>query len=305
MNTIRGYVSELLLRELTQIVCEYTFFRGTVLYESQEPNPVLNLSLSSANTLVAFQGNHCIKTMSFTKRRILSLVKVPMAVNAYVIRDFLIVGRQGGLTVKYKNTTFSFASESGTIPVDYASILDNRLVVLWESGDIELWDLAKQSIITQDKFDVFKRPIKVAVVNNHVVLALNNNSLVVWDFADSSAATGGEVIPLITLDGEISCLHRDGNNMLVGMMSGVIHRVDLAGNIITTFIGHTLKVNTIAILEDGLIASGSSDQTIRIWEPDGTPYIVLHQEGEITSLVALPSNQLASSCFDGTIKIWV
>ncbi len=70
--------------------------------------------------------------------------------------------------------------------------------------------------------------------------------------------------------------------------------------------GHNGIVNCIQILPDGYLASGSEDQTIKIWDIQkgmSVQTLVGHR-GSIFSLVVLPGGQLASGSADTMIKIW-
>lgn len=70
--------------------------------------------------------------------------------------------------------------------------------------------------------------------------------------------------------------------------------------------GHTRYVSCLAILNDGLLASGSDDKTIKIWNlKAGTQIKILtNHKAKITSLLDLKDGRLASTSEDNTLKIW-
>ena len=75
-----------------------------------------------------------------------------------------------------------------------------------------------------------------------------------------------------------------------------------------TWSGHTGPVTTVVVSPDGrLAASGSRDQTVRIWSmPDGEPLAVLTgHTGTVTGLAFHPGSQCLASCsVDGSVRLW-
>ena len=72
------------------------------------------------------------------------------------------------------------------------------------------------------------------------------------------------------------------------------------------FSGHLENSISLAVLKNGNLASGSIDNTIKIWDTiSGLLKVTLTgHSGDIESLVVLPNGNLASASHDGTIKIW-
>jgi WD40 repeat protein len=62
--------------------------------------------------------------------------------------------------------------------------------------------------------------------------------------------------------------------------------------------GHTNIVNTFAILLNGNLASGSYDNTIKVWNPNTGSLVYT-----LTSLATLPNGNLASGSLDSTVRI--
>ena len=73
-----------------------------------------------------------------------------------------------------------------------------------------------------------------------------------------------------------------------------------------TLKGHTICVSSMVVLPTGELASGSYDNTIRVWDTDTgecKPVLKGHT-GYVLSLVVLPTGLLASGSEDKTIRVW-
>ena len=70
--------------------------------------------------------------------------------------------------------------------------------------------------------------------------------------------------------------------------------------------GHTAPVNCVAVLPDGRVVSGSSDNTLRVWDTDtGQCLQTLEGHTELVSCVAVLSDgRVVSGSFDHTLKVW-
>ncbi len=75
-----------------------------------------------------------------------------------------------------------------------------------------------------------------------------------------------------------------------------------------TWSGHTAPVTSVAVSLDGrFVASGSRDNTIRLWSmPDGEPLGVLNgHEGVVLRVAFHPDGRRLASCSaDGTVRLW-
>jgi len=64
-------------------------------------------------------------------------------------------------------------------------------------------------------------------------------------------------------------------------------------------------VLSLAVLPDGRLASGGTDDKIKLWPKDGSgePVVLTHGV-EVSSLAVLPDGRLASGGTDNQIKLW-
>ena len=70
--------------------------------------------------------------------------------------------------------------------------------------------------------------------------------------------------------------------------------------------GDAEKVQSLAGLPDGRLASGGSDGKLRLWPKDGLAEPVVLSHGSLVwSLAVLADGRLASAGDDGKIKLWL
>lgn len=80
-------------------------------------------------------------------------------------------------------------------------------------------------------------------------------------------------------------------------------------NHIATFEGHTHSVNTVSLSRNGIIASGSYDHTIRLWDVSTKKNIAILEghKGPVSSVSFSPDDTLLASAGNyrgGTIRLW-
>jgi len=101
---------------------------------------------------------------------------------------------------------------------------------------------------------------------------------------------------------------RDGR-LALGNSEGKIKLWDWAsGSLVGNINGHSGKVNTLALLQNGHLASGSEtwDPRIRLWD-SSTGNCIAILEGHslaVNTLLTLSDGRLASGSTDCTIKLW-
>jgi WD40 repeat protein len=70
-------------------------------------------------------------------------------------------------------------------------------------------------------------------------------------------------------------------------------------------VGHTAHIFALAVLTNGQLASGSADNTVRVWNLDGecVATLVGHTE-RVLALAALDNGHLASRSRDWSVRVW-
>ncbi|MGH2412165.1 MAG: eIF2A-related protein, partial [Microcystaceae cyanobacterium] len=122
--------------------------------------------------------------------------------------------------------------------------------------------------------------------------------------------------------------HPNGRMIVSGNSDGTLQLRNLQGEpIVQAFSGHTGDVNTVAFSpipptsrspldpplergagdEGGIIVSGSSDRTVRLWDLQGNPIgqPFRGHESDVTSVAFSPNGQIiASGSWDKTVRLW-
>ena len=79
----------------------------------------------------------------------------------------------------------------------------------------------------------------------------------------------------------------------------------LPGLQIATLNGHSDGVYSLTALPSGLLASGSADRTVRLWDLTARSCVTVLQHGaSVASLAPLQGGGLASGCSDGCVYVW-
>ena len=78
------------------------------------------------------------------------------------------------------------------------------------------------------------------------------------------------------------------------------------GECLKTLIGHTDWINTVCILDNDKIVSGSHDKTIKIWNSNTGECIktLTGHTSFVNSVCILNNDKIVSGSHDKTIKIW-
>jgi WD40 repeat protein len=113
---------------------------------------------------------------------------------------------------------------------------------------------------------------------------------------------------ITTLVSHTLAFSSDGQQLASGSGDRTIKLWSMStGKLITTLIGHKMKVNAVAFHEAAMLASGGADRLIRLWDTQTwqCQKILPGHAWQISSLAFIANSEvLLSSSWDKTVKFW-
>ena len=157
--------------------------------------------------------------------------------------------------------------------------------------------------------------------NNQFVSGSSDNSIKFWNLDDvefkpydSIDKFTGTVGTLLLLKDDRLCSTSINENWIKvyekikTFLENNEKNVNYKYNISLTLSEHKMPVTSIIELENNFLISGSKDEKIIIWKPDGTIFnnydSIQAHKGGVYSLCKLKDNEFASGGFGGIIKLW-
>ncbi|QYK05935.1 WD40 repeat domain-containing protein [Shewanella zhangzhouensis] len=157
-----------------------------------------------------------------------------------------------------------------------------------ESGGVELWQLSPKTLKHRWQHGpTSNESIALALSDNGVYAAsLSRDSVALWRIDDGSQV-GLWSLPSV---GQALALS-DGGGLLIGLADGSVMSLVAGQTKLIRFLGHSEKVNSVALSADGKLAlSGGNDYQAILWQADtGQPLQTLQFDARVLA-VALSSN---------------
>jgi WD40 repeat protein len=128
-----------------------------------------------------------------------------------------------------------------------------------------------------------------------------DNTIHIWKIST------GERLYIVPLSASFSSVKSLSNGLIACGSENNINIYEYStGNLIQTLIGHSNSVNSIEVLNEQFMASGSSDTEVIIWDLTSysIKYNLSHHENIVKCVKRLSSNLMASTDLSGLIIIW-
>ncbi len=176
-------------------------------------------------------------------------------------------------------------------------------------GTIRIWNPWMGELL--NTIHCQQKPGALALFGSDLLLSAPINHLnrdegmQIWDVVSGQKREQTRALP-----GGVGALRTvPGQFVVIGDYNGLVTYFDISasGNHRSFQLqGHERGVVSLALIGESRLASGSLDQTIRIWDISSQETIQLLRghEGEVTGLVSISSRLLASASSDQTIKVW-
>jgi WD40 repeat protein len=192
-------------------------------------------------------------------------------------------------------------------------------------GTVRLWEIESGQLLAtleRQAHQIFDVAISV---NGRIVASGGEDGMVrLWEVtaSDPSAGAGSQARLLATLQGHTGAvwgvaLSADGRSVASGSDDGTVKFWEAAGDLLAsggphwrllaTLEGHTGAVRDVALSRDGeLLASGSLDGTVRLWETK-TGRLLATLQGYTGGVLGVALSEdgrlLASGSYDGTVRL--
>jgi len=191
------------------------------------------------------------------------------------------------------------------------TFLENDLLAVGKCNNykIEIWNVTNQSRISNlnDHNDCVNALLSVRLLNQSFLISGSDDTTI--RLYDNNFKT----LQILNIQDSVLTLNYNTNSMILiagRMKDNSIKIWTFAHKILIEKVSaHNDTIRTICVLENGLIATGSYDTTIKIWKINNQatlePVTILRRHTNwVIALMLLKNNSLVSGSFDTTINVW-
>ncbi len=186
---------------------------------------------------------------------------------------------------------------------------DGKAIVLCHNGVVELWDIARKSVIRE--FTGLTEFVRSPEFTNEsaILTACDSRSVAFWN-----VATGRLIRRLSLVDGHSIDVAPDGRTFVsTGFDNSSVHLRDIeSGAVIASFCGHDGPVYQAVFSQDGRqLLTASADRTVRAWDVSGgrfdNPDVDFNGGGVrwVQGVAISPDGtRVVTAARDDTVRIW-
>ena len=180
------------------------------------------------------------------------------------------------------------------------TVLENGTLASSSKHHVHVWDLSSGSLLKR---------IQSHMTSEYTVVSLANGMLAVGGHPYGTVrvfdvASGAEVHRHCNLDTSL-CLLPDGR-LASAAYNGVVRLWQNMSGSKIEMVGHGSRVNVMIALSNDMLATGSNDFSVRVWNINNATCVhtLTGHTTPVVALILLPDGKLVSSAFDFMLKVW-
>jgi WD40 repeat protein len=197
------------------------------------------------------------------------------------------------------NTLQIFRGHNGTVVSVKYTPDEDKILTSGTDGTLRTWDISqnKDRSLIDDESPIFKATFSA---DGKTILALSDEGYTVkiWDI-------NGNPVQSFPVISNTIIFSPDGKAILTGLLAAQL--LDLEGNALQTFSGHTKLVTSLAFSPDGkTLLTGSQDKTARLWDLNGNTSQIFtgHIKGIYSVAFSPDGNSILTGSLDKTARLW-
>jgi WD40 repeat protein len=257
--------------------------------------------LFSSKCLLTVSFDKTIREWDYINAEQSSVLQAPGEIRSFDVSENLFVtGMVRGKILIWENKSMKVKLNGHSDMVCAVKFTSKNTLIISASEDktVCVWKIDQQSRIACFANHSARVWCLAHFCDDLFVSGSDDASMIVWNTSTLSMHSKLESQPFTLSD---SLLEK---NLLIYILKTTVLVWNLEKNCLEAEFQHSKKVRCVAF-DAGLIVSGSSDETVRVWSLCSRTQVALLNVPEATVYgVAIRQNTVASGSLDGTIRVW-